>query len=468
MKLWVLALLIFAFVALGGLVGVLAGRDPGYVLVTYDGQSIETSLWLALMLLAVLFAALLVVGIAALRLLQSRVALGRWSARRQREIAAERTRQGMLLFHEAEWSEAKRLLGGAGDDAPVPLLNYLCAARAAHALGDRSDRDRFLVAAERSADGAGFGVQLAQAEMFCDSGEWKAAKQLLEALRSRAPRHPRVLSLLAECYRAIGDWKSLAQLLPGLRKVRGIARSWIDRLTLDAARVQLAQLGTDEGAVRERQLLWKRLPRGVLSDPSLVLALVRCAERQGAVAEVSDAIVQAVNAALKTPEVATQASEPLQELVAIYSGISDLSVRERESTLRRWMDARETAGPVQLGLGRLRLLQGDAEGARELLEGVGDRTLATEQRTTRTAALELARLHIARGEASAAAATLERGFGHLRPVAFDSATMAPPPLTTDAASETVPVRAADSAAGPAAPASESEDDGAPVPQARGA
>ena len=426
MRLWVFALLIVAFIALGGIVGVLAGRDPGYVLITYDGQSIETSLWLALMLLAVLFAVLLLVGYTLVRLLGSRVALGRWSRRRQQELAAERTRQGILLLHEAEWSEARRLLGGAAAEAPVPLLNYLSAARAAHALGERKERDRLLVLAERSCDGAEFGVQLAQAEMFADSGEWQPAVELLEGLKGRAPRHPRVLTLLAQAYQKRGDWSAVAQLLPGLRKARSVPNAWVLTLTRDAARAELETLPEDEAGVRERERLWKRLPKQLYTDPELVLSFAQCAERQSDLASVTQVLAQAVDYAVADPERATAAALPLQEMVAFYASAEQPGVREREGKLRSWLSCRQTAGPAQLALGRLRILAGDSRTAQELLEGVGDLTLATEQRTARTAALELARVYLARGENPGAAAALQRGFAHLRPVSTDAITPVEP------------------------------------------
>lgn len=457
MKLWVVALLIVGFVALGGIVGMLAGRDPGYVLIAYNEQSIETSLWLALILLGVLFAVLVVTGLALLRLLQSRVALGRWSKRRQIQVAEERTVQGMLLLYEAEWSEAKRALSTSAEDAPVPLLNYLCAARAAHALGERKERDRLLVLAERSQPDADFGVQLAHAEMLCESAEWPGALKLLEHLKSRAPRHPRVLSLLARAYVATSNWRPLAQLLPGMRKARTISNRWVDTLTRDAACAELDALPAEPESRRERELLWKRLPRALHTDAILVLALARCAERQNDLGAVAPAIEAAVSKLTQDAAAADRLAEPLQELVALYGSADSVSASERAGRLRSWLDCRATAAPAQLAQARLRLLAGDTRTAQELLEGVGDLTLRAEQRTARTAALELARVNLAQGAVAAAADALERGFAHLRPVSLaavkeaaakEAAVTREAPLTESAAKHdsTLPPTPADTVA----------------------
>ena len=46
-------LLVGVAILLGGLLGTLVGRDPGYVMLAYGGTAIETSLWFAVLLLLV-------------------------------------------------------------------------------------------------------------------------------------------------------------------------------------------------------------------------------------------------------------------------------------------------------------------------------------------------------------------------------------------------------------------------------
>ena len=42
-------------IALGGLVGMLVVRDPGYVLISYADMALETSIWFALLVVAVVY-----------------------------------------------------------------------------------------------------------------------------------------------------------------------------------------------------------------------------------------------------------------------------------------------------------------------------------------------------------------------------------------------------------------------------
>ena len=56
MKLFAFALLVA--IVLGGLVGTLLVRDPGYVLIAYADTALETSLWVAVLLLVAVNAVL--------------------------------------------------------------------------------------------------------------------------------------------------------------------------------------------------------------------------------------------------------------------------------------------------------------------------------------------------------------------------------------------------------------------------
>ncbi|MFU8814168.1 MAG: heme biosynthesis protein HemY, partial [Pseudomonadales bacterium] len=156
-------LVLVAALALGGAVGALMVRDPGYVLLAYDQMAVETSLWVALLLLVVVYLLIrLGVGLVA-QLAHGRGNLRGWASRRRSRAAAERALRGQLLLAEARWAEARKLLEASAPQLAAPLLNYLGAARAAQELGDIPGRDQLLLAAQNSTPNAELAVGLAQA-----------------------------------------------------------------------------------------------------------------------------------------------------------------------------------------------------------------------------------------------------------------------------------------------------------------
>jgi len=72
-------------VIIGGLVGTLLLRDPGYVLITYANVAVETSLWVGLLVLIAVYFLLRVVGGAVHGLSRGQLRLSHWrSGRKQR------------------------------------------------------------------------------------------------------------------------------------------------------------------------------------------------------------------------------------------------------------------------------------------------------------------------------------------------------------------------------------------------
>ncbi|MCY4615841.1 MAG: heme biosynthesis protein HemY, partial [Chloroflexi bacterium] len=88
---------------LGGLVGTLMLRDPGYVLVSYAGRALETSLWFALVLLFIAYFVIRIIVFLTARLLHGRSLLGAWRAERGQRSADKQTVRGLLLLAEGQW-----------------------------------------------------------------------------------------------------------------------------------------------------------------------------------------------------------------------------------------------------------------------------------------------------------------------------------------------------------------------------
>lgn len=212
------ALVLLVALVLGALVGVLMSRDPGYVMVAYDQVAVETSLWVALLALAVLYAAIRLVLYLFVRIGRGGDGLRSWHNRRRTRAAREQTTQGLLRLAEGQFPQARKLLESAAPRSPIPLVNYLEAARAAHEAGDPQGRDALLRAAEASTPGARIAAGLTRAELQRAGGQWRDCLATLRELRRHAPRQPRVLRLLVLCYQALGDWQAVLELLPELPK----------------------------------------------------------------------------------------------------------------------------------------------------------------------------------------------------------------------------------------------------------
>lgn len=336
-------LLIIIIIALFCSVGValLVREDPGYVLVTVGPWTVETSV-------AVLVVGLAVVYFLAYKL--TRYLAQAWALPRTAKRFRERRRvrkahelmtDGLARLTAGEFRSAERKLAKAASYDARPTVSLLGAARAAEALGDYPRRDHYLSQASRlSEGGGGTAVALTRAEFEINHGERDKALKELSQLRANLPRNPQVLARLKTLYLELQDWEALQAMLPDLKKRGGLEdsayRELEHRVVLErfSQRARNADLDT-------LHRLWKEVPRHLRSDPELLVEYATQLETQNAGAEAEKLLRKAILSAWQP------------RLVLAYGEISrcdsQLQLRNAES----WLRGRERDSRLLLTLGRI-------------------------------------------------------------------------------------------------------------------
>lgn len=274
-----------------GLAGLLLGvglialieTDPGYVLLAWGRYTLETSVWVGLVLLVMLVLLLhATVGLLR-RLWRGQREISGWLVGRRARKAARVTSRGLISFIEGNWHMARRQLLRAAPHSDTPLLNYLMAARASHALGDDERMREYLSAAEQADAEAGIAVELTQAELKLQSGQYEQAVATLERARRNAARHPHVLKLLHRAYLGLQDWEQLDALLPALRKHQVLADDELQALQRSVVLQRLQGcLARDESAgLDSLQNCWQKVPRALREDHDVLVAYLTMLLRSG-------------------------------------------------------------------------------------------------------------------------------------------------------------------------------------------
>ena len=268
--------LLFFFIVLliSVYLGIQLSHDPGYLLISINHWSIETTLWVAFFALVILF--LLFHGIFLFlgKISRSPATFRNWQTKRRIQNAQAKTQQGLIEFSEGYWLQAKNHLIKALPDTDSPLLNYLTAARAAQEMGDSQLRDHYLREAQQSMPDAKIAVELTQAQLQLANQQWEQALATLRHLQDLAPRHPYVLKLLMRLYIEVKDWSQLIELLPELKKhqvVSGAAFERLQRQTYLQAIADLAKYSQREGLTK----LIEHLPKNLAHDPELMAEYCR-------------------------------------------------------------------------------------------------------------------------------------------------------------------------------------------------
>lgn len=266
-------LCIFLILLASVLLGVQLHKDPGYVLIGVNHWTIETTLWVALFALLLLFIVIHVAIQLVHQLARTPSTIHQWNARRLAQKAQAITRKGLIEYSEGYWDKAKNHLIQALPNTDTPLLNYLTAARAAQKMGDSQLRDHYLREAQQSMPEAKIAVELTQAQLQLANHQWEQALATLRHLQDLAPRHPYVLKLLMKLYEQVRDWPQLIALLPDLKKHHVVTPHEFQTLQLNTylqAMIDLEKQNQHESV----SALFLQLPKNISSNHEIIINYV--------------------------------------------------------------------------------------------------------------------------------------------------------------------------------------------------
>ena len=377
-------------IALGLLLGAglmaLIERDPGLVVLSYGNTTIETSVWLALVLWLLIWW-LLALSIRLLRGTWSlRGALSGWLGGRKARNASALTNRGLISYIEGNWSRSRRQLLRAARYSKAPLLNYLMAARASFRLGDSESMQRYLGEAERVESDARIALELTQAELQLSAGHNEQALATLVRARDNASRHPYVLELLATAHARLEDWPALQGLLPELRKAAVLDDKRMRDLELSAWQGLLrANCRNADDPIDEVTRLWAKVPRPLVQESGMLReCYVDCLIQHQGWEKAQRFIVNAVEREWDCE-------------LASRLGLFPVSQPQKLlKTVRRWLENHPNDPRLLLVAARVALQAGEKGAASEWLEA------AVAKQPDPVACLELARLREAEGETKAA------------------------------------------------------------------
>ncbi|GAB3273745.1 heme biosynthesis HemY N-terminal domain-containing protein [Parahaliea aestuarii] len=375
-------------------VGVVAviETDPGYVLVAYGNYTLETSLWVGLLLLLALVLLLYFTVRLLRKLISGQHSVAHWLGARKSRQAARLTNRGLIAFIEGNWHKARRLLLRGASHNEAPLINYLVAARASYRLGDSDRMREYLGAAERSDAEAGIAVELTQAEMKLDAGQYEQAAATLVRARRNAAKHPHVLKLLCQAYRGLEDWDNLAALLPDLAKHKVMSQAELESLerTVHLRRLQYSATRDDNAAdaLYER---WQSLPPQWKRDRDLLRAYVALLITQDAHGAAEKVCLRALK------------QDWDSELARLYAFVHSDNPSKQLTQAEGWLAEHREDAQLLLSLGRLSARNELWGKARDYMEA------SYQLRHTPEVCAELGRLLGALGEPTVSARYFEEG-----------------------------------------------------------
>lgn len=260
---------IFLLLLVSVWLGIQLSHDPGYVLISLNHWTLETTVWVAAFILLLAFIAVHLFIQLCHRLGRGPVQFRHWRKKRRQIKSQYLTRQGFIEFSEGYWLKAQKNLIKGLSHAETPLLNYLTAARAAQNLGSLKLRDHYLREAQRSMPEAKIAVELTQAQLQLANHQWEQALATLRHLQDLAPNHPYVLKLLISLYEEVRDWSQLIHILPQAKRHQILSDTHYRRLLQKACTHHFSDLLQHASRNQIIDFL-ENLPKALRYDPDIV------------------------------------------------------------------------------------------------------------------------------------------------------------------------------------------------------
>lgn len=211
-------LLIFLVLLSAIWLGIWMSQDPGYVLISYNHWTAETSLWIGIAILFISFLLFYILLRIGSRISSFPESFARWQRSRRFRKARILTNFGVCQLMEGHWQRAEKTLTKAAALTAYPLVDYLGAAQAAAWMNNSVARDQYLTLAMKSTKGSEIAVSLTRAQLQIASQQWEQALASLKHTLSLNPQHRLALSLLQKVYLELKDYCELEKMLPALEK----------------------------------------------------------------------------------------------------------------------------------------------------------------------------------------------------------------------------------------------------------
>ncbi len=343
--------LLMVLVLVGGAwVGEKMVQDPGYVLLSYNQTTVETSLWVMLVTVAISFMLLHWVLNLLFNTRLPTEQLRGWRERRRQRSAQNKTVVGLLALSEGNWSKAQKQLTSAAARSELALVNYLAAARAAHEQGDEKAADELLNKARQSTPNADVAVGITQAQFQLARGQLEPCLAMLLQLRRMAPNNTYIIKLLKDVYVQLKDWQSLSGLLPDMRKQQVLHSDAMVALTetvhinrLDDTKAAFNPDTPDEERLKRLAQAWDSMP----ADMTRNLALVERYCEMLIELNADDRAEKTLRDLIKR--------EWDERLVALYGRINSSNPKQQLDQARKWTSQHPDSAALLLTLGRLSL-----------------------------------------------------------------------------------------------------------------
>ncbi len=344
--------LFLLFLAASVLIGLTIAQDPGYLLVAYQEWTVEMPLWLGIITLLVGLYLFILLARLIIALIHAPGATSRWILNKRLQQIRRRTVRGYIALAEGRWKDAEHLLASSSDKRHTALINYLCAAMAAHRQGKIEVRDEYLRLAHQADNRADLAIGITQARLQLECGQNEQSLATLKRLYRIAPDHDYILELLAQVCVQLNDWQELVDILPLLHKRHIVDPKIYNTYSKQAYLGLLKQCPSDA----DKRTYWQRIPASIRMDADLLVEYLPVLIRSQDMLAAESLIKHSLHKTWDT------------RLVRFYGRVHIHDIDRQIKTAESWLKRHHDDPILLLCLGRLYTAKAIWGQARDLLQ----------------------------------------------------------------------------------------------------
>ena len=254
----------------------------------------------------------------------------------------------VILFREGYNEKAEKIAVRHVERSDIQLMNYLIAARAAHAQGHYTERDQYFKEAIAHKPSAKTAMQLALGELQLNHQQNDSAQATIRQLQNDYPKHPQVMRLLVRYYRQTHQLDKAVTLLPELRKRKAMTETELLELERDVytavlqkAVAKRAHAPKPVTAADSIENVWLSIPKIYRQDQALILVYLQALSDEAEPAQMEVIVRDYLD------------SQWDEQLVQFYA---DIETREPEKQLghaETWLKQHGQSAMLLYTLGRL-------------------------------------------------------------------------------------------------------------------
>lgn len=217
------------------LTDMLKQEGPGYVLIYYNNYSIETTLWFAVVAVALSLIFLCILFKLIKFLVRSCWRFGLLPRRYSMGQSKKLHSSGLLAYIDDQWGVASKNLFKAGKRSETPFIDYVASVHASLRNKDIVQAKKSFEKANQCTDTDPVSLACAAVDIAYATKDDGNAEQRLHQSLLNYPKEPRLLLKAADIYSKTQRWQALSSIMPQLRKQKLLPEDQLDQYSLQVA-----------------------------------------------------------------------------------------------------------------------------------------------------------------------------------------------------------------------------------------